>query len=153
ETVLTEFWASENRIGLIWCTQDKSGIAAKELQPTDRERVLAFVDRVSSDPQYNWRDQVPELDQAIPFPPSSLRDVKQVVIVPDSWLSYVPFDLLSVPGNRQRLMIEQYNISYLPSAALLLRSSPPDSRVNSPRTHELVAFGDPLTGQSSSPTQ
>jgi CHAT domain-containing protein len=74
-----------------------------------------------------------------------------VLIVPDGWLSSVPFELLPAGDGSNALLIERFSISYLPTAALLRRIKPQDERLHMPWMRQLVAFGDP-TVQPNQPT-
>jgi CHAT domain-containing protein len=60
----------------------------------------------------------------------------------------VPFDLVPLSPGSDTLLIEKYDISYLPTAALLRRSSGARGELRFPWMRELVAFGDPsIPGQ------
>jgi CHAT domain-containing protein len=65
------------------------------------------------------------------------------MVVPDGWLSAVPFDLLRAGRGSTDRLIERYDITYMPTAALLRRKSE-NRRMYWPWTRELVAFGDPI---------
>jgi len=50
-----------------------------------------------------------------------LRDVNRLYVVPHAVLHYVPFAaLLRQPGNRSKLLIDDYTLAYLPAAATLV---------------------------------
>jgi len=50
-----------------------------------------------------------------------LRDVNRLYIVPHAALHYVPFAaLLRQPGNRSKVLIDDYTLAYLPAAATLV---------------------------------
>jgi CHAT domain-containing protein len=64
----------------------------------------------------------------------------------------VPFDLLQVAADTGPLLIERFDISYLPSAAFLLRNVHVDEKSwRVPWSRELVAFGDPKIPSQSDP--
>jgi len=92
----------------------------------------------------DWQEQFRILKTLLPVDPMLFQDVRHLIIVPDGWLSYVPFDLLS-SRTSDAALIEDYDISYLPTAALLRRRLPPERLLRFPCTEELVAFGDPTT--------
>jgi len=91
------------------------------------------------------------LGEVIPaaLPPSS--GLRNVLIVPDGWLSSVPFDLLPAGEGSNGLLIERFSISYLPTAALLRRVKSRAQPLRMPWMRQLVAFGDPSL-QASQPT-
>lgn len=55
-----------------------------------------------------------------------LRDVNRLYIVPHATLHYVPFAaLLRHPGNRSKVLIDDYTLAYLPAAATLVYRDDP----------------------------
>jgi CHAT domain-containing protein/Tfp pilus assembly protein PilF len=55
-----------------------------------------------------------------------LRDVNRLYIVPHASLHYVPFAaLLRQPGNRSKVLIDDYTLAYLPAAATLVYRDDP----------------------------
>jgi CHAT domain-containing protein len=156
QTGLLEFWASGDQIGLVWCTRETVGLRIKQLTPEQQERIQELLRKIpdslqSSNGGANDNEGSPLnaiLADDWQFPPG----IHHLLIVPDAWLSYVPFDLLRAERNSGSLWIERYDISYLPSAALL-RRIPASHHVYWPWTRELVAFGDPAvrTEESENP--
>jgi CHAT domain-containing protein/Tfp pilus assembly protein PilF len=150
-TILLEYWVSGDQIALIWCTHDSYGMAQKQLPAEDLKTVRAYLQAVPDNLGSDWRPQSSILGRIIPaaLPPSS--GLRSVLIVPDGWLSSVPFDLLPAGDGSNALLIERFSISYLPTAALLRRVKPQSERLHMPWMPQLVAFGDP-TVQPSQPT-
>jgi CHAT domain-containing protein/Tfp pilus assembly protein PilF len=147
-TALLEFWVSGDQIGLVWCTRDTAGIKLRQLTPEQLSRIQAVLKqlpdsvRTSSSSQDRAAVDLP-LNAILAddwlFPPG----IHHLVIVPDGWLSSVPFDLVHNGRGSTTLLIEQYDITYLPTAALL-RRIPAGRGAPWPWTTELVAFGDPV---------
>ncbi len=140
ETALLEFWTSENQIGLVWCTRESAGLRLKQLSPGQQQRIQ---DALRMLPGNLASADGASLDAVLPDDWSVPSGVKHLFIVPDGWISYVPFDVLHAAGTSKRLL-ETYDISYLPSAALLRRNRA-ERHLYGPWTHELAAFGDPIT--------
>jgi len=140
ETILLEFWTSGDQIGLIWCTRDRAGMMLKQLSSATLSRIRGFLDGLGSEAE-KWDQQAGALDALFPDDDSFLQGVRHVLVVPDGWISYVPFDLVH-PG-LNTMLLEQCDISYLPSAALLSRTQPQQNFLHGPWTRELIAFGDP----------
>jgi CHAT domain-containing protein len=69
---------------------------------------------------------------------------QHLVIVPDGPLGSLPFEVLPHPGGAGPLLVERYDVSYLPSAAILLRPPAAKWSWHLPWTRELLAFGDPI---------
>ena len=72
-----------------------------------------------------------------------LHPNSKLIVIPDGLLNYVPYESLVQNG---RYLIEDYQISYLPSASLieLLRQPPPMSATARDERLDLLAFGDPV---------
>jgi tetratricopeptide (TPR) repeat protein len=92
------------------------------------------------------------------LPPGGLPKEARIQVVPDGILHHLPFETLAGGGSLpdSRLLLEEHEISYLPSAGFLrlLRSSPanPGSR-EAPR--RILAFGDapPSAADSAGPSE
>lgn len=142
-TVLLEFWTSKNQIALIWCTRDAFGSAQKQLSEEQLNSVVNFLRNAPGNLGDNWRQQVATLDQILPAGLPEWPDVRSVLIVPDGWLSTVPFELVSIADGS--LLINRYDVSYLPTAALLRRKKVDTQPVHWPWKRQLIAFGDPVS--------
>jgi tetratricopeptide (TPR) repeat protein len=144
-TVLLEFWTSKNQIALIWCTRDECGSAQKQLSEEQLNNVAHFLRNVPGNFGDNWRQQIAVFSEILPAGLPPWPNIRSALIVPDGWLSTVPFELL--PTADGALFIDRFDVSYLPTAALLRRGK---ARANSPHwpwQTQLVAFGDPLVRQ------
>ena len=139
---LLEFWVSGDQIGLIWCTREAAGVKRKQLSPEQLTRIQAMLRRIPDGLQGAIGEESP-LDTILGDDWPFLPGIQHLLIVPDAWLSYVPFDLLRPERGSKALLIERYDITYLPSAALMRRFVT-DHRLRWPWTRELVAFGDPV---------
>ncbi|HYU46522.1 MAG TPA: CHAT domain-containing tetratricopeptide repeat protein [Terriglobales bacterium] len=150
-SVLLEYWVSGDQIALIWCTHESYGMAQRELSAADLKDVRAYLKAVPDNLGADWRRQSNILGQVIPSALPASSGLHRVLIVPDGWLSSVPFDLLPAGDGSKALLIERFSISYLPTAALLRRVKPQGGGLRMPWMRQLVAFGDP-TVQASQPT-
>jgi CHAT domain-containing protein/Flp pilus assembly protein TadD len=142
-TELLEFWASGDQIGLIWCTHKTAGLKLKQFTSAQRaqfqDALRKLPDRVQIADANGQSLFDAALDNMLPILPG----VHHLLIVPDAWLSYLPFDLLKTERGSRTLLIERCDITYLPSATLM-RAMPLNRRIYGPWTRELVAFGDPV---------
>jgi CHAT domain-containing protein len=68
---------------------------------------------------------------------------RKLIIVPDGLLYYLPFEALVHKG---RYLIEDHEISYLPSVSMRVLSEEPKGKAESEKNMELLAFGDPTFG-------
>lgn len=150
-TVLFEFWTAADEVALIWCTHDGYGAVQKHLSPPILRQVLSLVRSTPESLGQDWRHQRMILDQVFDNLPTLQPSIHHALIVPDGWLSFVPFDLVRADSSSDALLIERFDISYLPTAVLLRRSDR-DPKLAMPWQYELVAFGGPVF-QSDLPMQ
>ena len=143
-TILLEFWTSGDRLALIWCTRESYGVVQNQLSGDDKERILAFLKALPDNLRGDWRQEVAILGRLIPGGVPRSADLRRALIVPDGWLSTLPFDLLPDGEKQNALLLERLDISYLPSAALLRRVNTRDQSWNMPWVRQLSAFGDPV---------
>jgi CHAT domain-containing protein len=66
---------------------------------------------------------------------------QRLLIVPDGLLHYLPFEALIHNGH---YLVEDHEMSYLPSASILLQLQDSRSEVETGDRMELLAFGDPI---------
>src|SRR5260370_19716226 len=80
----------------------------------------------------------------------SLRGVRNLVIVPDGVLYYLPCESLvsTAEGGSTRFLIEDYAVAYAPSATVFGNLLAEPGKQARPRSHELLAYGDPLFGSA-----
>jgi len=142
-TILMEFWVSGDRIALIWCTRHSYGMQQTQLSAGERESAMGFLRGLPRNLGANWREPSAILHRLIAGGLSLPSNLHHMLIVPDGWLSSVPFDLVPSDQNSSKLLIERFDISYLPTTALLRRAPEKATALHFPWTHELVAFGDP----------
>lgn len=143
-TILLEFWTAGDQLALIWCTRDASGAVQNRISPEDQAKLLSLLRGLPENLRADWRDEARVLARLVPgglpLPPT----IRRAFIVPDGWLSSVPFDLLPFEPGSNALLIERLEIAYLPSAAFLrgvIHHSPP---LRWPWMRQLIAFGAPI---------
>ena len=142
-TILLEFWTSERRLALLWCTRRGYGAIETELSSSDLENALAFLKALPDNLRGDWRHEAAFLDRLVPGGLPLSSSIRRAYMVPDGWLSSFPFDLLPAGSGSKTLLIERLEISCLPTAALLRRVSRRGKRVHFPWMRQLVAFGAP----------
>lgn len=74
---------------------------------------------------------------------TKLTPNSELIVIPDGLLNYLPFETLVLDG---RYLIEDYQITYLPSASLieLLGTASAKAKISAGDQMNLLAFGDPL---------
>jgi len=151
-----EFYLGETR-SFVWLIS--RGTIGFEILPGRSEiegRVRRYLDELSTPPSnlhlqsrlVKQRDLAQELfTMLFGKLASQLGDFK-LIVIPDGLLNQVPFESLF---NNGRHLIEDHQISYLPSASLieLLNQPPPKLASEQNGQLDLLAFGDPVFQQRS----
>lgn len=139
--MLIEYWTANGKVAALWITRSATGVVARAL-PADAAALL----RGFSDAGPAWRADAERAGELLIAGIPWGRDVTDVSIIPDGILSSTPFELLA-ESTGAPLLVERAAVTYLPSAALLLR--PGSRRAPSfPWRPQLIAFGDPVVNGS-----
>jgi CHAT domain-containing protein/tetratricopeptide (TPR) repeat protein len=146
DTLLLEYWTSDAASACVWVTRNAAGILTRRNVASDRSTVGRFIDSVARD-DADWQAASRAAGAALLDGLRDLEAVRHVLIVADGALYFVPFEALTIPGDR-RLVIERFTVSYLPSAAFLLRPRTQAGRWAWPWSREILAFGDPAPGRA-----
>ena len=152
QTLLLEYWVTARGAAVVWVTRDASGMARIPFSAAAAQEILSFAGELSNDSSDDWRRGSEEIGRRLlsGIEPLGRPDLRHVLIVPDGALSALPFEALQPPGSAGTLLIERFDVSYLPSAAILLRDPPPLVGAWSfPWSRRLVAFGDPVVTTAS----
>jgi CHAT domain-containing protein/Flp pilus assembly protein TadD len=145
-TALIEFWIAGDQVGFIWCTHEQAGIELGKLTAAQQTRIQMVLggmpNNLKGSPDEIVAAFAPIFPSQWPWPAT----IQHLVIVPDGWSTYLPFDLLRAE-NDKAFFLQGCDISYLPSAAFMFRNAA-RPRIRWPWERELVAFGDPLPHDS-----
>jgi tetratricopeptide (TPR) repeat protein len=135
-TVLIDFWVGASTSAALWITRSDAGIVRNSVPSS--ESVSGFLAALQ-EPNAEWKGPSRSLgDQLLAGVPLQAH----VIVVPDGLLGAVPFETLGEPGSTS-LLIENHDISYLPSARFLGREQALGAKWLPPWRTQLVAFGDP----------
>ncbi|MBV9496785.1 MAG: CHAT domain-containing protein [Acidobacteria bacterium] len=135
---LVEYWTSAAGSAVLTITKERAEVRAIAV---DTNAIQALVGALPRGAGSAWN--APAQRIAAQLLPSLPTGAAHVAIVPDGALASVPFDLLPVGGG---LLIETHDLTYLPTAALLLRPSAPIRRYAPPWTAQFRGFADPRFG-------
>ncbi len=148
--LLVEFWTTGDQAAVLWATRGDQDVTYWKISTADQAALSAFLAGLPGSLDQTWRQSMARLQILPQKVLESLRqkNVKHLIIVPDGAFSLVPMEL--VPLDSGELLIERYDVSYLPSAALLLRPSAAVSawHVGFPWQQQLAAFGAPALGST-----
>ena len=132
---------------LIWVIdRDVMEIGVARIRRAELEsRVRRYLQSVS-DPNYSLEDlgrQAKELFDLLIRPVEPWLDKqKQLNIVPDKILNALPFNSL-ISSASGRLLVEDYSISYAPSATVLALSATETGTIDPSRPERILAVGNP----------
>lgn len=146
-TLLLEYWVTPRAALVVWVTRDDSGLARITFPAAAEEEVASLAREISSGSGDGWRRASESLGARLlsGIEPMARPALRHLVIVPDGPLSAIPYEVLQAPGAGGALLVERFDVSYVPSAAVLLRDAPRRSGAWSPPwARRLLAFADPL---------
>lgn len=144
-TLLLDYWTSSSS-GAVVVAITAHGARVHTIT-VERERIRALVEGLSRGPGFDWRTAGVALGAEL-LPPALFEAGEtspHVVIVSDRALASVPFELLSIAGVP---LLEHHDVTYVPTAALLLRSPPPARGLALPWSIQLRGFADPVFGSA-----
>jgi tetratricopeptide (TPR) repeat protein len=142
DALLLEYWNAGPASALVWISSSASGIVKHAPSPDDIESVRRFADAVSR-LGGDWQEATLAAGRVLLSGFPNVKGVTRLLVVPDGPLHFIPFEALTIPDTRE-LLVERFEVSYLPSAAFLVRRNAQPSRSwRWPWQRDLVAFGDP----------
>jgi tetratricopeptide (TPR) repeat protein len=138
--LLLDYWSSPAGAAVVSITSRD----ARVLPVTVDEAAIASMSAtLASGAGATWSPLAARLSaQLLPAIP---RDVQHVVVIADGTLVAVPFELLS---SGPRLLIESCDVTYLPTAAMLLLPPSPIHAFAAPWSVQFRGFGDPAVSDS-----
>ncbi|HEV8490643.1 MAG TPA: tetratricopeptide repeat protein, partial [Candidatus Angelobacter sp.] len=153
QTALIEFWAGSDGVAAVWVTRDSAGISQSHFSPAEMEAFAQVVSQLPDILGDDWQKDFRKIGNmlATDIAPLTQDHLPHVLIVPDGFLSLIPFELLPTASGRP--LLENCDVTYMPSAVLLLRGALQNaSATRLPWQQQLVGFGDPAViggGESS----
>jgi CHAT domain-containing protein len=144
QTALIEFWAGADSVAAVWVTRDAAGISQSHFSPAEMDAFQRFVTGLPDNLSSDWRKDVQKIGAMLPkdIAPFSQDSYSHVLVVPDGFLSLLPIELLPTASGQP--LLESRDITYMPSAVLLLRGTMQNaSATRWPWQQQLVGFGDP----------
>ena len=144
QTALIEFWTGAEDVAAVWVTRDGAGISQSHFSSHQMDTLQRFVTGLPDNLSSDWRKDFQKISGMLPrdIVPFSQARYTHVLIVPDGFLSLLPIELLPTASGQS--LFETRDITYMPSAVLLLRGAMQKaSATRLPWQQQLVGFGDP----------
>jgi CHAT domain-containing protein/tetratricopeptide (TPR) repeat protein len=144
ETALIEFWAGSDGVAAVWVTRDAAGISQSHFSPAEMKAFAQVVSQLPDILGDDWQKDFHKIGSILAkdIAPLAQDRYSHVLIVPDGFLSLIPFELLPTASGQP--LLESRDVTYMPSAVLLLRGALQNaSATRLPWQQQLVGFGDP----------
>ncbi len=99
QTALIEFWVGAEGVAVVWVTRDSAGITQSHPSAAEMDRFESFVSGLPDNLSRDWQKDFQKIGTMLPSDilPFSQDRYSHVLIVPDGFLSLVPFELVSAP--------------------------------------------------------
>jgi CHAT domain-containing protein/tetratricopeptide (TPR) repeat protein len=137
DTVLIELWMGSSTAATLWLTRSSAGVVQYPAPPSDA--LSRFVRSLENSSDAEWKDLSRSLGNQLLAGVPLLR---HIIVAPDGPLGAIPFEVVAEPGSGT-LLIENHDVSYVPSAQFLRRKNGSTSQWLLPWRTQLAAFGDP----------
>ncbi len=140
--VVLEYWIGPRSAAVLWATREASGLAS--LPSVLPEEISSLLNEASAGVGDGWKKPAAAIGARLlgGIPALGRPDAAHLIVVPDGVLGELPFELLDAGTGAP--IIERFDVSYLPSAAVLLRESSPSHFPAPPWRRQVVLFADPL---------
>ena len=144
-TVLVEYFLGERNSYLLFVTKRDIDFYSLPARRDIEESLKAYLKLLSAPPQGEFlgNPAASRLFRELLFPLEKLRpgEIENLIIIPDGILYYLPFETLRSAAQK-RCLVEDFNISYAPSASSLLYLLREESGPHPQKS--LLGVGDPV---------
>lgn len=153
QTALIEYWSGAEGVAAVWVTHEGGGISQNHFSTAEMDALQHFISTLPDNLSNNWLKDFQKISGMLlhDIAPLTQASYSHLLIVPDGFLSLVPFELL--PNAAGQPLLESRDVTYMPSAVLLPRGAMQNaSATRMPWQQQLVGFGDPTVvggGESS----
>lgn len=142
--VLLEYWVGPRSAAVLWATQEAAGIASLPAVIPNLGEISSLLNEASAGTTDGWKRPAATIGARLlgGIPALGRPDATHLIVVPDGALGEVPFELLDAGTGSP--IVERFDVSYLPSAAVLFRDASGPSRFSAPPwRRQLVSFAAP----------
>ena len=150
KTAVFEYYLGINRSYLFVITSDRYQLFTLPAREKIQESLRAYLKMLSDPPESEFKGikASERLFKEFLFPleEEGLSDLDQLIVIPDGVLYYLPFETLIMNSegsdNDKKMLIQQFKVSYAPSASSLYYLLKTKNKVRQAKT--LLAFGNPF---------
>ncbi len=143
-TVLLEYWVGPRSAAVLWATREAAGIVSLPAVVPNLREISSLLNEASAGTADGWKLPAATIGARLlgRIPALGRPDATHLIVVSDGALGEIPFELLDAGTGSP--IVERFDVSYLPSAAVLLRDSSGPSRFSAPPwRRQLVSFAAP----------
>jgi len=143
-TVLLEYWVGPRSAAVLWATREAAGIASLPAVVPNLGEISSLLNEASAGTTDGWKLPAATIGARLlgGIPALGRPEATHLIVVPDGALGEIPFELLDAGTGSP--IVERFDVSYLPSAAVLFRDSSGPSRFSAPPwRRQLVSFAAP----------
>jgi tetratricopeptide (TPR) repeat protein len=145
DALLLEYWIGSPGFACLWMSRDSAGVVSRDTRADhagDDSRTMQELAESVATRDSEWRPASVAAGRILLDKLPALDGIHHLLVVTDGPLHFVPFETLTLPASTD-LIVQRFDVSYVPSAAWLLRPRRDASRWAWPWRRELVAFGAP----------
>ncbi len=150
KTAVFEYYLGINRSYLFVITSDRYKLFTLPAREKIHESLRAYLKMLSDPPESEFKGMKASKrlfkEFLFPLEEEGLSDLDQLIIIPDGVLYYLPFETLIMNSkgsdNDKKMLIQQFKVSYAPSASSLYYLLKTKNKVRHAKT--LLAFGNPF---------
>jgi len=148
KTVLIEYFLCENQSVVFFITKNEMVVYPLPSRDRIEKSIKAYLKILGDSPKGKFRGSLAacRISQELLFSVENIPNyIENLIIIPDGVLYYLPFETLILHNHnkvwKNDYLIENYNISYVPSSSILLFLS--KKKTNNKNPKSLLAFGNP----------
>jgi CHAT domain-containing protein/tetratricopeptide (TPR) repeat protein len=148
QTVMVEYFLGDQRSFMIFIAKNSLDIFPIPPRHEIENSIKAYLKYLASPPQTEIDGKIAAKrifkELLYPLEDQIYRGVEKLIIIPDGILYYLPFETLALTktGQASAYLIDRYQVSYAPSASVLMFLN--EKKENSGSYKGLLAFGDPV---------
>jgi CHAT domain-containing protein/Tfp pilus assembly protein PilF len=148
QTVMVEYFLADQRSFMLFIAKNSLNIFPMPPRHKIENSIKAYLKYLASPSQTGFDGKIAAKrifkELLYPLEDQIYRGIEKLIIIPDGILYYLPFETLALTktGQASAYLIDRYQVSYAPSASVLMFLN--EKKENKGSYKGLLAFGDPV---------